>query len=92
MTGRRDLSHLPDWPAAMGVDAAAAYVGLAPATFLAAVERDGITPIWLSPGRKVWRRTALDRWLDSKAGAAPSMTPESAWDHALGGDGATALS
>ncbi len=72
MTTRRLAPHeMPGWPRSMGLELAAAYVGLSPSTFRAQVDRSGSTapqPIALTAGRRVWLKEDLDAWLDRAAG------------------------
>jgi predicted DNA-binding transcriptional regulator AlpA len=52
---------------------AAAYCGLSPATMRRLVVDDGFpAPVRLSRNRVAWLREQIDRWLDRKAGTAPT--------------------
>ncbi len=78
-------AHLPFWPRGLSEDLAAAYVGVSASTFRAYVIPD-VQEVWVTPGRKVWLREDLDRWLDGRkrpidapAGASdapPAETPD----------------
>ena len=74
---------LPNWPAAMPADLAAAYVGLSVATMYANIDKGRFPdPIPLSDRRKGWRRTDLDRWVEQggvsgEGGATVEANP---WD------------
>lgn len=64
-------ADLPGWPRGLSVALAAAYVGLSPSTIRTL---PGFPPpVALIPGRVVWMREALDRWLDVKAGVVPEV-------------------
>jgi hypothetical protein len=58
---------MPNWPAMLAVDLAAAYVGLAPTTFLSGVAQQ----IYPQPvgilGRKLWHLKALQEAVDRLA-------------------------
>jgi predicted DNA-binding transcriptional regulator AlpA len=61
--------RLPDWPRGMREALAADYVGLSFSTFRREwSEGRAPGPVHLTPGRQVWLREDLDRWLDRKAG------------------------
>jgi predicted DNA-binding transcriptional regulator AlpA len=56
------LAHLPDWPAMLSAEQAAAYVGLSRETFLKAVEAEDYPKPVRSHGKRVlWWRPGLDR-------------------------------
>jgi predicted DNA-binding transcriptional regulator AlpA len=74
----QDASRLPDWPRALRLPLAAAYVGLSPATFQRAVAT-AVVAIYLTPGTVVWLREDLDRWLDARAGRAPASPQDNPW-------------
>ena len=74
----QDASRLPDWPRALRLPLAAAYVGLSPATF----QRDVATAVAAVPltrGCIAWLREDLDRWLDARAGRAPASRENNPW-------------
>lgn len=85
----------------MREELAAEYVGLSASTFRTEVAA-GRAPaaVWLTAGRKIWLRDALDHWLDAKAGVAndhhPTMSPHEAlvneWDMACDGTAKPTLS
>ena len=62
MTARvDDLARLPNWPRLLSRRQAAAYFGVAPATF----DSLGVEPATIAIGRrKVWDRQELDTWVD----------------------------
>jgi predicted DNA-binding transcriptional regulator AlpA len=69
--GRQHVAdrRLPDWPRGMREALAAEYVGLSFSTFRREwSEGRAPRPVHLTPGRQVWLREDLDRWLDRKAG------------------------
>jgi len=62
MTSKLVASDLPDWPAVMGVELAAAYCGgHSENTFRAECP----IPPFRRRGKDVWRRKDLDAWIDS---------------------------
>jgi hypothetical protein len=72
-------SELPGWPRGLHVGWAAAYVGLSATSFRVVARDDGLSAVWLTPGRKVYLREDLDAWLDRKAGRS-AQTVYSSWD------------
>lgn len=62
MTARRvDIADLPDWPALLGAEQAAAYCGISRNTFELLVDKGRFPgPVKLPIRRKLWQRTALD--------------------------------
>lgn len=61
--------QLPGWPRLMGVDLAAAYVGMSPSGFQDAVTAK-VLPSPTRIGRRVlWDRAMLDRAVDERTGA-----------------------
>ncbi|MBB4267692.1 helix-turn-helix transcriptional regulator [Roseospira visakhapatnamensis] len=87
MTARRLAPHeLPDWPRSMGLELAAAYVGLSPSKFWGEVNKQGSTapqPIALTAGRRVWLKEDLDAWLDRAAGRVHDEATGNAWLNSL---------
>jgi predicted DNA-binding transcriptional regulator AlpA len=69
MTSSLKPAQMPDWPRAMRLDLAAAYVGLSPTQFRIVVD---VAPVRLSQARVAWFREDLDAWLDMKAGRPPA--------------------
>ena len=85
MAGERVLltAALPGWPRGLREDLAAAYVGLGATSFREAMEADGVQPVWVTRGRRVWLREDLDRWLEVRAGRAVAVAGPAArnpWD------------
>jgi predicted DNA-binding transcriptional regulator AlpA len=74
----QDASRLPDWPRALRLPLAAAYVGLSPATFQRHVATT-VAAVSLTPGTVVWLREHLDGWLDARAGRAPASPQDNPW-------------
>lgn len=58
----------PDWPRLLRLPLAAAYCGVAPATFEAVVD---VPATEIGANVKVWDRRRLDAWID----AQPARTP-----------------
>lgn len=69
---------LPDWPRAMGAALAAAYLDIAELTFHKRVATE-VRSVRITPGRVVWLREDLDRWLDAKAGCVPASAEVNPW-------------
>lgn len=62
-----NLIGLPDWPALLSVEQAAAYCGVSADTFLVLVAKGELPkPYPLSIRRKLWYRAAIDETLGSK--------------------------
>ncbi|MGS0647987.1 helix-turn-helix transcriptional regulator [Komagataeibacter melomenusus] len=77
-------------PRGLRLEQAATYVGLSATTFLAQVAPD-VPPVRLTVKRKVWLRDDLDRWLDARAGRAPSAgasRSQDEYEKMMGGYGA----
>ncbi len=76
-----DAATLPDWPRGLREDLAAAYIGVSVGTL-----RDGAktgnmpAPMRITPGRKVWLRDVLDKWLDQKTGTDGTYGSRNPWD------------
>lgn len=70
---------LPDWPAAMRAELAAAYCGLSESAFRQHKTRPA--PVRPTPKTVVWRRADLDRWLESLA-KDPDAGEAFDWDSA----------
>jgi predicted DNA-binding transcriptional regulator AlpA len=87
----RDHSPLPGWPRGLREEMAADYVGLSKGTFRTEVGAGRApAPIRITPGRIIWLRDALDKWLDDLAGKPgagpdrPAAVAVSEWDAACG--------
>ncbi len=77
-----DRSRLPDWPAVLQEEWAAAYLSLSTTSFRNVVVPT-VPPITLTAKRRGWRRTDLDAWIAKQAGdAAPSSFNSNSWDDA----------
>lgn len=84
MGAARDI-QLPDWPALMSVELAAAYVGLSPDSFQALAARKGLRAVDLGLRALRWRRRDLDALIDRlpvRGERAPLPAPDLA-DQAL---------
>ena len=95
----RNRGLLPDWPASMRRDLAAAYLDITPST-LDRIVAEGRLPagLYLTPGSKVWLKQDLDALLAKLAGRPndPATRPVEAlvseWDQACDGAREAALS
>lgn len=74
-----DPTPLPDWPAAMREDRAAAYLDVS-AMFFRARIAPGIRSVRPSGRVVLYLRRDLDRWLDRMAGTAPASEDDRSWD------------
>lgn len=84
MTAKRaDLKDLPDWPAVLSREQAAAYVNLSPAAFDEAVTRGTYPPGRAFKRRIQWARKALDESIDRHFGTAPSSAAADPWGAAV---------
>ena len=70
--------HRPDWPRAMRVPDAAAYVGLSNTTFLREVA-PRLKSVPLTCRTVAWLREDLDAWLDQRAGRAAALAEVNPW-------------
>jgi predicted DNA-binding transcriptional regulator AlpA len=70
-------SLLPDWPARMGEDMAALYLGVSKTTFRERVRGRSYPQPVREGGRLLWSRRQLDRFIDSQFGTSES---DSTWD------------
>lgn len=73
-----DHTRLPDWPRALRLPLAAAYVGLSATAFREHVASK-LSAIHLTPGTVAWLRDDLDRWLDEIAGRTPQSEQVNPW-------------
>lgn len=62
------IALMPDWPARMGEDLAALYVGVSLATFRDRVKDDRYPAPVREGGRIFWSRRQLDRYIDAQFG------------------------
>ncbi|MEA5159819.1 hypothetical protein U5903_03435 [Cereibacter johrii] len=67
-------SDLPGWPALLGADLAAAYLGLNPADFDRLARRLELPPPKLLAGEQRWPRAALDAWISGEDAPGPTGT------------------
>ena len=64
--------HAPAWvPRGLPAPAAAYYIGFSVTSFRAHVA-PVVPAVRISPGRLVWLREDLDRWLDGRRGSLPA--------------------
>lgn len=73
------IALMPDWPARMGEDMAAPYLGISLTTFRERVkERRYPQPV--REGRRLlWSRDQLDRFVRSQFGIAPASEEDPTW-------------
>lgn len=87
-----ELSGLPAWPYALSEPLAAAFCSISVNTFRRMVDaKTAPAPTWITEGRKVWLRPALEEWLDRVAGRGASQEIEDEWSRPRG-KGRVALS
>ena len=81
MTAQAKIALMPDWPARMGEDLAALYVGVSVTSFRDGVGR-GRYPQPVREGRrKLWARRQLDRFVDAQFGLPQEGGSEDpSWD------------
>lgn len=90
----RDGLDLPSWPRGLRSELAAAYCGVSESWLRLELNCGRFPPpVRLSPGRIIWLREDLDRWLDEKAGRPNARAPiasaagaPSDWDLEFGDD------
>ena len=73
-------ARLPDWPAVLHEEWAAAYLSLSPATFRAVVMPQ-VKPIRLTERRQGWLRSDLDKWIAARANPESSSDKGNGWDN-----------
>lgn len=69
---------LPDWPAAMREDRAAAYLDVSATYFRQRIAPE-LAPLRPSKGVILYRRLDLDRWLDRSAAGAAGSAAGNPW-------------
>lgn len=70
---------LPDWPRRMGLDLAAAYMGVSPGTFLERVKKRQY-PAPIAEGRRtLWDRQRLDQVVDIQSGLGNTAGGNDGW-------------
>lgn len=62
------IASLPDWPARMGEDVAASYMGVGLTTFRTRVKERVYPQPMKEVGRQFWSRTQLDRFIAAQFG------------------------
>jgi predicted DNA-binding transcriptional regulator AlpA len=79
MSAKRALAELPDWPALLGAEQAAAYCGISRRSFESLVKSGSLPKaVKLPLRRKLWHRASLDSVL-GKGGADDWQSREAAW-------------
>ena len=73
------IALMPDWPARMGEDLAALYLGISTGTLRERV-KDGLYPAPVRDGGRIlWSRRQLDEYVDAQFGLG---APRNSWDDA----------
>lgn len=67
---------MPDWPARMGEDMAALYLGIGETVFRARVKAKTYPQPVADGGRMLWSRRQLDRFVDAQFGIATANSEE----------------
>lgn len=70
---------MPDWPARMGVDVAALYLGISETAFAEKVKRREYPQPIQEGGRKLWARVQLDRYVAAQFGINDNDGEGSGW-------------
>jgi hypothetical protein len=78
MTQAMAAQDIAAWPRGMSVEVAARYLSVSVSTFRRAVGVD-VPPVHITPGRIVWLREDLDRWLDARAGRVAASAEIDPW-------------
>jgi len=73
------IPALPDWPAAMREERAAAYLDVSETYFRTRIAPE-LPPVRPSARVILYRRRDLDAWLDRQAGIKPASHSGSSWD------------
>lgn len=68
MTAQARIALMPDWPARMGEDMAALYLGISATTFRDRVGKGVYPQPQLEGRRRLWARRQLDRFVDAQFG------------------------
>ena len=76
------VAKMPDWPARMGEDMAAAYLGVGLTTFRDRVKGKEYPQPVREGGRVLWARVQLDRFVESQFGIA-TASEENSWDDSV---------
>jgi len=70
------LENLPDWPARMGEDLAAAFVGVSKTTFRERWQAKSYPQPVREGGRILWSRRQLERFVDAQFNLPQPSGPE----------------
>ena len=75
------IARMPDWPARMGEDMAADFLGISAGMFRGRV-KSGEYPQPVKEGRRLlWSRRQLDRFVEAQFSLKPtSQTEDASWD------------
>ena len=77
------ISRMPNWPARMGEDLAALYVGVSLTTFRERVKQHRYPAPVREGGRIFWSRRQLDGYVDAQFGLEQPLTNndgDGSWD------------
>lgn len=74
------IAKMPDWPARMGEDMAALYLGVSATTLRERVKARTYPQPVREGGRLLWSRRQLDRYVDSQFGIEQGDKSDSTWD------------
>jgi hypothetical protein len=73
------IARMPDWPARMGEDMAADYLGVSLTTFRDRVKSRQYPQPVREVGRLLWSRRQLDLFIESQFGIA-TASEKNSWD------------
>lgn len=73
------ISLMPDWPARMGEDLAALYMGVSATTFRERVKARSYPQPVREGGRQLWARLQLDRYISAQFGIADNDGEGRGW-------------
>lgn len=73
------VALMPDWPARMGEDLAALYLGVSQSGFRLKVATRAYPQPVREGGRMLWSRRQLDRYVESQFGIAPTDEGDPTW-------------
>jgi len=75
------IALMPNWPARMGEDLAALYMGVSASTFRDRVKGKAYPQPVREGGRLLWARRQLDHYIDAQFNLAqPGEAEDTSWD------------
>jgi len=83
VTAQAKIALMPDWPARMGEDLAALFMGCSTTMFREKVARGVYPQPQREGGRKFWSRRQLERFIDAQFGLPHEGAPgaeDASWD------------